>query len=334
MEFTATSPSGLRAKWISQGGTIAELHVPDKQGNLADVVLGFDDEAGFRSTDNQHFGCITGRFANRIYQGKFMLDGREVQLPVNKPPNHQHGGFERTLAKVAWEGEPFEDRSGVGVRFRYTSPDGEEGYPGALQTLVTYTLTPERALRIDYEATTDKPTPINLTNHAYFNLSGHGAATVLDHEIRIAAERYTPKDEYSIPTGELAPVDGTPLDFRKRQRLGLRIGELTGHEAVGYDHNYVLDGPAGTTRLVAELWDPASGRIMRVHTDQPGMQFYTSNHVWGQTCKGGKIYGKHSAVCLETQHFPDAPNKPHFPSTILRPGDTYRQVCIYEFDAE
>lgn len=334
MQYTATSPSGLRAKWVSQGGTIAELHVPDRRGKLADVVLGFDDEAGYRTTDNQHFGCITGRFANRIYQGKFMLDGREVQLSLNKPPNHQHGGVERTLAKVAWEGEPFEDSTGVGVRFRYTSPDGEEGYPGALATLVTYTLTPDRALRIDYEATTDKPTPINLTNHSYFNLSGAGAPTVLDHEIRIAADHYTPKDEHSIPTGEIAPVAGTPLDFRHRQRLGQRIGELTGLEAVGYDHNYVLDDFTGDVRLVAELWDPASGRIMRVHTDQPGVQLYTGNHVWGQTCKQGKVYGKHASVCLETQHFPDSPNKPHFPSTILRPGETYRQVCIYEFDAE
>lgn len=334
MEFFAESPSGLRAKWVSQGGTIAELHVPDARGATADVVLGFDDEAGYRSPDNQHFGCITGRFANRIYQGRFMLDGREVQLPVNKPPNHQHGGFERTLAKVMWDGASFEDASGVGVKFQYTSPDGEEGYPGTLATAVTYTLTPERELRIEYSATTDQPTVINLTNHSYFNLSGAGAATVLDHELRLAAAHYTPKDEHSIPTGEIRPVEGTPLDFRTRRRLGARMGELTGHEAAGYDHNFVLDGPAGEVRLVAELWDPASGRIMRTYTDQPGLQLYAGNHVWGQTCKQGRVYGRHSAVCLETQHFPDSPNKPHFPSTILRPGETYRQTCVYAFDAE
>jgi aldose 1-epimerase len=334
MDFFATSPSGLKAKWITRGATLAELHVPDARGQLADVVLGFDDEAGYRTTDNQHFGCVTGRFANRIYQGKFILDGREVQLPVNKPPNHQHGGFERTLAKVEWAGEPFENASGVGVRFHYTSPDGEEGYPGALDTVVVYTLTSERALVIDYEATTDKPTVINLTNHTYFNLSGHGSPTVLDHEIRIAAAAYTPKDENSIPTGEIRSVAGTPLDFRTQSRLGERIGELAGHEAVGYDHNFVLDDFDGHVRLVAELWDPASGRVMRVRTDQPGMQLYTGNHVWGQTCKAGRVYHKHASVCLETQHFPDSPNKPHFPSTILRPGEVYRQTCIYEFDAE
>jgi aldose 1-epimerase len=298
------------------------------------VVLGFDDEAGYRTPDNQSFGCVCGRVANRIARGRFTLDGREYQLATNNGPNHLHGGPERSLQKVEWQGQLFDDHDrGAGVRFLYTSPDGEEGYPGNLNVAVIYTLTSNRAVRIDYEATVDKPCPVNLTNHSYFNLAGHGTPSVLDHELRIAAERFTPKDETSIPTGEFAPVAGTPLDFRRRRRVGDRIGDLTGHEAVGYDHNFVLDGKAGEVRLVAEVWDPASGRIMRVRTDQPGMQLYTSNHVWGQTCKQGKVYRKHSALCLETQHFPDAPNKLHFPSIILRPGETYRQTCIYEFDA-
>lgn len=330
MEFMAESPSGLRAKWITRGATLAELHVPDARGRLADVVLGFDDEAGYRSPDNQHFGCTTGRVANRIALGKFTLDGREYQLAINNGPNHLHGGVERSLAKVEWQGEPFSDATGVGVRFRYTSPDGEEGYPGTLAITTTYTLTPQRAVRIDYVATTDKATHVNLTNHSYFNLSGHGTPSALDHELWVGADRYTPKDATGIPTGEIVPVEGTPLDFRTQRR----IGDFTGHEADGYDHNFVLNGPAGEMRLAAILVDPASGRRMRVHTDQPGMQLYTSNFVWGQTCKGGQVYRKHSAVCLETQHFPDTPNKPQFPSTVLRPGETYGYTCTYEFDAE
>jgi aldose 1-epimerase len=334
MEFLAESPSGLRAKWITRGATLAELHVPDAHGKLADVVLGFDDEAGYKSPDNQHFGCTTGRVANRIALGRFTLDGREFRLAINNGPNHLHGGVERSLAKVEWQGEAFSDSTGTGVRFRYVSPDGEEGYPATLDITTTYTLTQCGAMKIEYLATTDKPTHVNLTNHSYFNLSGHGTPSVLDHELWVGAERYTPKDATGIPTGEIAPVEGTPLDFRSQRRIGDRIGDFTGHEADGYDHNFVLNGPPGAMRLAAILFDPASGRRMRVHTDQPGMQLYTSNFVWGQTCKGGQVYRKHSAVCLETQHFPDTPNKPQFPSTILRPGDAYRYACVYEFEAE
>jgi aldose 1-epimerase len=334
MEFLAESPSGLRAKWITRGATLAELHVPDARGQLADVVLGFDHEAGYQSPDNQSFGCICGRVANRIALGRFTLDGREYQLAVNNGPNHLHGGLERALQRVEWDGQPFEDASGVGVRFRYTSPDGEEGYPGKLDVTTVYTLSPKGAVRIDYIATTDQPTHVNLTNHSYFNLSGHGAPSVLDHELWIGAERYTPKDDTNIPTGELAPVAGTPLDFRTQRPIGAPMSQLTGAESVGYDHNFVLNGPPGVMRLAAILFDPASGRRMKVHTDQPGVQLYTSNYVWGQTCKGGQVYRKHSAVCLETQHFPDSPNKPQFPSTVLRPGETYRYTCAYEFESD
>jgi aldose 1-epimerase len=334
MEFTAVSPSGIRAKWITRGATLAELHVPDARGQLADVVLGFDDEAGYLTTDNQSFGCTCGRVANRIAGGRFTLEGHEYQLAINNGPNHLHGGPERSLQRVEWIGEPFENPSGVGVKFHYVSPDGEEGYPGTLYVTTTYTLTPKGAVKIEYLATVDKTTHVNLTNHSYFNLSGHGTPSVLDHQLWVGAERYTPKDATSIPTGELAPVAGTPLDFRTRRALGERIGDFTGHESVGYDHNFVLDGPPGVMRLAATLFDPASGRTMRVHTDQPGLQLYTANYVWGQTCKGGQVYRKHGSVCLETQHFPDAPNKPQFPSTVLRPGETYRRTCVYEFEAE
>jgi aldose 1-epimerase len=334
MEFYVESPSGIRAKWITRGATLAELHVPDARGKLADVVLGFNDEAGYSSTDNQSFGCTTGRVANRIANGKFTLDGCEYQLAINNGPNHLHGGPERALQRVQWQGEKFSSERGAGVRFHYVSPDGEEGYPGTLDVTTTYTLTPKGALRIDYLATTDKPTHVNLTNHSYFNLSGHGTPNVLDHELWIGAERYTPKDETSIPTGELASVAGTPLDFRTRRPIGALMHELTGAESVGYDHNFVLDGPLRMMRLAATLFDPASGRTMRVHTDQPGVQLYTANYVWGQTCKAGQVYRKHGSVCLETQHFPDSPNKPQFPSTVLRPGEEYKYTCVYEFQSE
>jgi aldose 1-epimerase len=333
-EYFAASPAGIRAKWVSHGAALAELHVSDRDGRMADVVLGFDDEAGYSSEDNQHFGCTTGRFANRIAAGRFTLDGREYQLALNNGPNHLHGGPLRGFGKIEWQGEPFTGELGSGVRFRYVSPDGEEGYPGTLEVEVAYTLTLAGAIRIDYAATTDKPTIINLTNHSYFNLAGHGTPSVLDHELWIAADRYTPRDAHNIPTGELASVADSPLDFRSRHAIGDRIDELGSQQSDGYDHNYVLNGPDGALRLAAELYHPASGRRLRVHTDQPGMQLYTGNMLRGQTGKSGAVYPRRSAVCLETQHFPDSPNKPQFPSTVLRPGETYRQTCVYEFSVE
>ena len=334
MEFFATSSSGLKAKWFSTGATIAELHVPNAIGELADVVLGFDEEARYLSADNQHFGCTTGRVANRIAGGRFTLDGREYQLATNHGPNHLHGGVERNFCKVDWAGEAFESDRGAGVRFRYISSDGEEGYPGTLDTTVTYTLTGNRAIRIDYEATTDRPTIVNLTNHTYFNLAGHGTPSVLDHEVWIGADRYTPKGEGGIPTGEIADLAGTPLDLRTRRILSERIDELGSEQADGYDHNYVLNGPPGMLKLAAQVYHPASGRTMNVHTDQPGVQLYAGNMLRGQTGKGGALYPRRSALCLETQKFPDAPNHPQFPSIVLRPGETYRHVCVYEFGVE
>jgi aldose 1-epimerase len=335
MEFFATNPAGMRAKWVSYGASLAELWVPDRDGNLADVVLGFDIDARYHSADNQHFGATTGRYANRVAGGRFTLDGREYQLAQNNGRNHLHGGPNRGFGKVQWKGEQLQSDLGAGVRFHYTSPDGEENYPGTLAVTVAYTLTLVGTLRIDYAATTDKPTIINLTNHSYFNLAGQGTPTALDHVLWIAADRYTPKDAADIPTGEIASVQGTPLDFRQPRRIGDRIADLGDtQQKDGYDHNYVLNGPEAALRLAAELYHPASGRKMRVHTDQPGMQFYTGNMLRGQQGKAGATYPRRSAVCLETQHFPDSPNHPEFPSTVLRPGETYRQTCVYEFSAE
>lgn len=330
MTLTTTNANGLTAKWIERGATLTELHIPDREGQAADVVLGFDNLAGYESEANQHFGCTTGRFANRIRDAKFQLDGVEYQLARNIDPHHLHGGGERSLDRLLWQAEPIDG----GVRFSYTSPDGEENYPGAMEIVVTYTLNDEDALRIDYEATTDKPTIINLTNHSYFNLSGHGSTSILDHELRIDADRYTPVDDLLVPTGEVADLANTPLDFRRRHRIGDAIDSLLNTPAGGYDHNYVLNGKAGTLRPIAELYDPQSGRVMCVETDQPAVQLYTGNCLEGQTGKGGKAYPPHSAVCLETQHYPDSPNQPDFPSTVLRPGETYRHTCIYRFSVE
>lgn len=332
--FTLRNKAGMVARLITRGATLTELHVPDKKGQLVDVVLGFDDIAGYQGEGNQHFGCTTGRVANRIAKGKFTLDGKEYQLAINNGPNHLHGGTQRNLGQVVWAAEPFENEKGPGVIFRYTSPDGEEGYPGKLDVTVTYQLTHENEVRIDYVATTDKATPVNLTNHSYFNLGGEGSSTVLDHELQINADQYTLADEGLIPTGQMAPVEGTPLDFRKPTRIGDRIAQLESTPFLGYDHNYVLNGKAGELREIAKLKDPASGRVMTVQTTEPGVQFYSGNFLKGQTGKGGKVYAHRSAMCLETQHYPDSVNRPEFPSTILKPGEKYTQTCVYAFHAE
>lgn len=334
MMLTAKNSHGMIAKWIERGATLTELHVPDRNGNCADVVLGFDDLSGYESGSNQHFGCVTGRYANRIRAARFSLDGVEYQLERNHGAHHLHGGGERSLDRVAWQAEPFEDAQARGVRFKYTSPAGEECYPGNLAMEVTYTLTDDNALRIEYQATTDQPTPVNLTNHTYFNLSGHGSGSILEHEVRIDADRYTVADDDLIPTGEIASVADTPLDFRVRHAIGDKFSEVAKTPAGGYDHNFVLNSPSGELRKIAEVFDPRSGRLMQVETDQPGVQLYTGNGLHNQTGKQGKCYPAHSAICLETQHYPDSPNQPSFPTTILRPGLTYRHVCVYAFGLE
>lgn len=333
--YTLKNSKGMVAKVMTLGATLTELHVPDKAGKTANVVLGFDDVAGYQSDKNQYFGCTTGRVANRIAKGKFTLDGKEYQLAVNNGPNHLHGGVKRSLDKVVWKAQPIQTVQGASVRFTYTSPDGEEGYPGNLNITVTYTLVEDNAVRINYTATTDKPTPVNLTNHSYFNLSGEGSDTVLDHVLEIAADEYTPADDTLIPTGKIESVEGTPLDFTKPTRIGERINQLVNTPFLGYDHNFVLrQRERGRPTLAARLTDPKSGRVLTVLTTEPGVQFYSGNFLTGQTGKGGKPYKQRSALCLETQHFPDSVNHPNFPSTILRPGQTYRQTCIYAFSAE
>ncbi len=333
-EYTLKNKSGVVAKLITRGATLTEMHVPDKSGKLADVVLGFDDVAGYESDRNQFFGCTTGRVCNRIAKGKFTLNGKEYQLAINNGPNHLHGGVKRNLDKVVWTAKASATADGQQVVFTYTSPDGEEGYPGELSVKVTYVLTEKSELRIDYEATTNKATPVNLTNHSYFNLGGAGSATVLDHELHLNADQYTATDDTLIPTGEIAKVEGTPLDFRKSTVIGARIAQVDKTAATGYDHNFVLNGKSGDLRLAAKVKEPKSGRVLTVLTTEPAVQLYTGNFLKDQEGKGGKKYPHRSALCLETQHSPNSVNIPSFPSTILEPGKTYRHTCVFAFSAE
>ncbi|MCC6234130.1 MAG: galactose mutarotase [Verrucomicrobiales bacterium] len=329
--ITLRNKHGLVARFTTYGAMLTELHVPDRNGKLADVVLGFDDLESYLK-GHPFFGNTTGRYANRIAYGKFTLDGRTYTLATNNGPHHLHGGV-NALDKQNWEAETFESADGPAVRFRHVSPDGAEGYPGTLHLAVTYTLTHANALRIDYEGTTDKPTVLNLTNHAYFNLKGAGEGTVRDHVLRLDADHYTPGDEGLIPTGEIRSVAGTPLDFRQPTALGARWDQLP-ESLKGYDHNFVINGwRPGKLVPCAELYEPTSGRRMRVQTTKPGVQVYSAIHL-GTTGKGGKRYNATDAVCLETQYFPDTPNKPTFPSCVLRPGETYRSTTIYSFSAD
>ena len=334
VEMYTLSNGKLTAKVMTYGATLVELQVPDKNGKMADVVLGWDNVAGYESADNQYFGCTTGRVCNRIAKGKFSLEGKDYKLAINNEPNHLHGGVEKSLDKVVWAARPFTNKQGQGVEFSYTSPDGEEGYPGKLDVKVTYLLPNDlSSLRLTYSATTDKATPVNLTNHAYFNLAGAGSETILKHRLRIVADAYTPCDDTLIPTGEIKSVEGTVMDLRKPTQIGAGIAELVKTAALGYDHNFVLNPPeAGKEmRLAAVLADPSSGRQMRVMTSEPGIQFYSGNFLKGQVGKGGKTYAHQSACCLETQHFPDSVNQSKFPSTILKPGDTFTSQTVYQF---
>jgi aldose 1-epimerase len=335
--YTLKSSKGLVAKIMTRGATLVQLHVPDKDGNSADVINGFDSVTGYESEDNQYFGCTTGRVCNRIAKGKFTLDGKEHTLAINNEPNHLHGGSERSLDKVIWKARPFSNERGSGVRFSYTSPDGEEGYPGKLDVTVVFSVPKDaNRLLISYRATTDKATPVNLTNHAYFNLAGAGSDTVLDHALRLNADKYTPTDDTLIPTGKIESVEGTPVDFRKATRIGKRIDSLTETAALGYDHNFVLNKPEGDAKLnfAASLFDRGSRRRLRISTTEPGIQFYSGNFLKGQKGKDGKVYAHRAALCLETQHFPDSVNQQEFPSTILKPGETYRSMTQYAFSVQ
>ena len=327
--FTLTNENGLVAKITNYGGIVTELHVPDKNGQNGNVVLGFDTLDKYLA-GHPFFGTITGRVANRIGKGTFTLDGKTYKLETNNGPNHLHGG-NNGFDKKVWQPEPRETKDGPALRLTYLSPDGDAGYPGNLNTAVTYTLTNDDELKIDYEATTDKPTIVNLTNHSYFNLAGEGNGTVLDHELMINADKYTVFDKTQIPTGEIKSVKGTPLDFTKPTPIGARIEQVEG----GYDHNYVLNGKAGEMKLCARVRDPQSGRVMEIRTTEPGVQLYTANGLDGKiTGVSGKPYPKYGAFCLETQHYPDSINHPEFPSVVLRPGETYKTTTVHKFTAK
>jgi aldose 1-epimerase len=329
--FTLTNAAGVEVKAITYGGIITSWKVPDRRGQMADIVLGYDDPAAYIRNNAPYFGAIVGRYGNRIAKARFTLDGRAHTLAANDGANHLHGG-RQGFDKVLWQGEALRGRDGAGVAFSRTSKDGEEGYPGTLRVRVTYTLTDRNELVVAYQATTDKPTPVNLTQHTYFNLAGQGTGDILGHELRINADRYTPVDATLIPTGELAPVDKTPFDFRKPTAIGARIN--SDHPQVqygrGYDHNWVLARTGAGLSLAAEVYDPASGRTLQVATTEPGIQFYTGNFLDGTiTGKDGRVYRHRHGFCLETQHFPDSPNHPTFPSTTLRPGETYRSRTVF-----
>jgi aldose 1-epimerase len=332
-EYTLKSSNHTRAKVITYGAILTELFVGDKDGPLGDVVLGFSDLKGYLS-GHPYFGATVGRVANRIAKGKFTLDGKEYTLAVNNGPNALHGG-KKGFDKVVWKAEPFTTTETAGVKFSYTSADGEEGYPGKVTSTVTYTLTNKNELRLDYTATTDKATPINLTNHTYFNLAGPASGDILGHELTLMADKYTPTDDTLIPTGEIKAVKGTPYDFTTAKAIGKDIGELKGNPA-GYDLNFVLNvGDGKGPVLAARVREPKSGRIMEVYTTEPGVQFYTGNFLDGSNKgKGGVLYKKHQGFCLETQHYPDSVNHKDFPSTILQPGKTYASTTIYQFSAK
>jgi aldose 1-epimerase len=329
--YTLTNAHGLVCKVITLGGIVTELHAPDKDGKMVDVVLGCPDLKTYEA-GHPFFGAIAGRVANRIANARFTLDGHDYKLAANNGPHTLHGG-KKAFDKYVWSAKPVDARSGAAVRLSRTSPDGEEGFPGNLKVAVTYTLTDDGQLRIDYEATTDKATPVNLTNHSYFNLAGHASGTIDDQEIMIAAGKYTPADETLIPTGKIEPVKGTPFDFTKPTVIGSRYKELK-DKPVGYDLNYVLDAAGKVSELAARARDPKSGRVLEMYTTEPGVQFYTSNFLDGkQKGKGGVTYAQHAAFCLEAQHYPDSVHHDNFPSVILKPGDTYRQTTIYKFSA-
>lgn len=335
--YTLKNNTGLVAKVMTRGATLVQLHVPDKDGKAADVILGFDDVTGYESEDNQYFGCTTGRVCNRIAKGKFTLEGKEYTLAINNEPNHLHGGLDKSLDKLVWKANPYSNEKGQGVKFTVTSPDGDEGYPGTLEITVSYYVPNDtNSISISYTATTDKATPVNLTNHAYFNLAGEGSETVLNHSLRINADNYTVSDDTMIPTGEIAPVEGTDLDFRKRTVIGKRIESIGKTAAIGYDHNFVLNPreEGKTMTLAAIVVEKESGRRMRVMTTEPGIQFYSGNFLKGQKGKGGKAYAHRSALCLETQHYPDSVNHENFPTTILKPGEKYESKTTYAFEIE
>lgn len=330
--FTLTHDNGIQARITNYGGIVVSLLAPDRNGQLADVVLGYDTLDEYIAV-NPYFGSLVGRYGNRIAKGKFQLDGVTYALAQNNGVNHLHGG-PAGFNRVIWGAEIVDAADGVALQLTYQSKDGEEGYPGDLGVVVVYTLTNNDELRIDYAAAAAAPTIVNLTNHSYFNLAGAG--DILDHVLWIDADRFTPTDASQIPTGEVRSVDGTPMDFRQPTRIGERIDAVYEQLqlADGYDHNWVLNHPSGHLDRVAAVVEPISGRRLEVSTTQPGVQFYSGNFLRTLPGKGGQTYQKRHGLCLETQHFPDSPNHEHFPSTVLRPGETYQQTTVFKFTVE
>jgi len=326
--YTLKNTHGMALRVINYGGIILSLRVPDRHGRSDDIVLGYDSLADYERS-SPYFGAIIGRYGNRIARGRFTLDGKTYTLATNNGPNHLHGGV-KGFDKVVWDAAPFERGDSVGLVFRYTSPDGDEGYPGTVRATVTYTLTAQNELIFDYDATTDHATPINLTQHSYFNLAGDGKRDILDHVVTLNADAFTPVDSTLIPTGEIRNVAGTPFDFRTPTAIGARVAQDDEQLRFGrgYDHNFVLTkaGPA------ARVYEPSTGRVMEISTTEPGLQFYSGNFLDGTLSgKGGVVYQHRYGFAMETQHFPDSPNKPGFPSTILRPGSEYRSRTVYHF---
>jgi len=330
--FTLKNEKGMTVRITNYGGIIVSLLVPDKDGKLDDVTLGYDTLAEYES-NNPYFGCITGRYANRIANGTFSLEGTKYTLAANDKPNHLHGGI-KGFDKKVWNATPEKTEHAARLVLKYTSPDGEEGYPGNLDCTVTYELTQDNRLVIRYLASTDKVTVINLTNHSYFNLAGHGDGNALDQILTLYASTYTPTDKTQIPTGQIASVKNTPLDFTSPDEIGRRINDSSQdlEFGLGYDHNFILDDQSDGLKKAATLFDPTSGRRMDVFTTKPAIQFYSGNHL-KHAGKGGAAYPKRSGVCLETQFYPDSPNRPDFPSSVLKPGMPYQHTTEYHFSA-
>jgi aldose 1-epimerase len=332
--YTLTNRKGMEVAITNYGGIVVQLRVPDRKGNLADVVLGYDDLDGYIH-DKAYLGALIGRYGNRIALGKFTLDGKVYTLPRNNGENTLHGGL-KGFNQALWRATEIESKNGPSLQLEYLSKDGEEGFPGNLSVKVVYTLTDENELKIEYSATTDKETVVNLTNHSYFNLAGAGNGDILQHQVMLRADKYIPVNESQIPTGELRSVQGTAMDFRTPTAVGARIDqdEQQLKYGGGYDNTWVLEnGKNKTPTLAASVYEPGTGRVLEVLTTEPGIQFYTGNNLYGAKGKGGKVYLRRYALCLETQHFPDSPNHPNFPSTVLKPGERYHTVTIYKFSA-
>ena len=325
--YTLTNANGLKTDITNYGGIVTSLMVPDREGNLADIVSGYDSLTEYIE-NNPYFGALIGRCGNRIGKGKFTLNGVEYTLATNNGPNHLHGGL-KGFDKVVWDAEEMQTDEGDALKLTYLSKDGEEGYPGNLKCTVIYTLTNNDELKVSYEAETDKDTVVNLTHHSYFNLGAHDSGDIFGHELKLNADNYTPVDEGLIPTGEIKPVKDTLLDFTKPAPIGSRIDQVEG----GYDHNFVLNSSDGSLALAASVYEPNSGRVMEIYTTEPAIQFYSGNFLDGSNKGKGAVYNKHNSFCLETQHFPDSPNQPNFPSVILKPGEKYTHLTVHKFSA-